>query len=217
MYAERSRGFRLRPASLGAALAINGGIIAALLTANPDVIERIVPRSPIRSIFEPAPEPTPPPPERPRPRDERPSPQPTADPLPERPLDPSPLPPWTTDTGIKTGTGGDIVTGTGTGGGGDVIVPPVFVAAAFDPRYAGDLQPPYPDTLRDAGIEGAVKLRVLIAPDGRVARIEALEGNSALVKVATRHALARWRFRPATRGGVPEESWKVMVVRFRIE
>lgn len=29
-------------------------------------------------------------------------------------------------------------------------------------------------------------------------------------------ALAKWRFKPATRGGVAEESWKPMTVRFEI-
>ena len=31
------------------------------------------------------------------------------------------------------------------------------------------------------------------------------------------HALAKWRFKPATRGGVPEESWKIMTVRFTLD
>jgi protein TonB len=29
--------------------------------------------------------------------------------------------------------------------------------------------------------------------------------------------LSKWRFKPATRGGDPEESWRVMSVRFEIE
>lgn len=217
MYAERSRGFQLRPASLGAALAINGGVIAALLLANPDIVERIAPRPPIE-IFDPAPEPSPPPPEHPKPHSERPSPQPTADPLPRSPIDPPPLPPLPGNPDLQTGTGGGagigIEGGTGTT---EVVVTPVFVAASYDPRYADDLQPPYPDTIRDAGTEGAVRLRIVIGVDGRVIRAEGLAGDPALLKVATRHALARWRFKPATRGGVPEESTKVMVVRFRIE
>lgn len=217
MYAERSHGFHLRPASLGAALAINGGIIAALLTANPDVIERIVPRSPI-AIFTPTPEPSPPPPDRPKPRSEHPAPRPTAEPLPQRPVDPPLLPPIPGNPDIQTGTGGGTVLGTDGGTGtSEAFVTPVFVAATYDQRYLADLQPPYPDEIRDSGTEGAVRLRIVIGANGRVIRAEGLEGDPALLRVATRHALARWRFKPATRGGVPEESTKVMVVRFRIE
>lgn len=216
MYAERSRGFQLRPASLGAALAINGGIIAALLTANPEVIERIIPADPLK-VFTPQPDPTPPPPERPKPRSQQPNPQPTTDPLPQRPIDPPPLPPLPGGD-VQTGTGGGVATGTEGGTGTtQVVVTPMFVAATFDSRYLDDLQPPYPDTIRDAGTEGVVRLRIVVGANGRVIRADGLEGDPALLKVATRHALARWRFRPATRGGVPEESTKTMVVRFRIE
>jgi protein TonB len=92
-----------------------------------------------------------------------------------------------------------------------------FVGAAIDPRYAGDFQPDYPDTARDAGREGVVQLRVRIGVDGRVKQVERISGDDMFWRVASRHALARWRFTPATRGDVPEESWRVMTVRFRLD
>ena len=60
-------------------------------------------------------------------------------------------------------------------------------------------------------------MRVLIGTDGRVKAVELVSSDSPGVFEETRRrALARWRFKPATRGGVAEESWKEMTVRFQI-
>lgn len=217
MYARRfADGPRFRPASLGAALAINGGVIAALLLVSPEVI-RTVPIPPLIT-FTPAPEPSPPPPD----------PQPTSDIKQPRPVPTAlPDPGKTTDelkeavdtsTGVfPTGDGGDIA---GTGDIGTKVYPPplpALIGATFDPRYAADIEPPYPDAARDAGTEGVVKLRLTIGINGRVTRAEPLGGDPILTRAAVRHVLARWRFKPATRGGVPEESSRVMTVRFRLD
>ena len=63
----------------------------------------------------------------------------------------------------------------------------------------------------------AAKVRVLIGTDGRVKAIEQISSDSpGFFEETRRRALAKWRFKPATRGGVPEESWKVMTVHFQI-
>ena len=60
----------------------------------------------------------------------------------------------------------------------------------------------------------AVKVR---STDGRVKAVELVSTDSPGFFAETkRRALAKWRFKPATRGGVAEESWKVMVVHFQI-
>lgn len=216
MYAQRyADGSGIRPVSLGAAIAINGAVVAALLFAVPDLVE-VLPR-PRLSTFTPAPEPTPPPPD-PRPTTEvdrksaRPTPQPTSAPRPDEPV--------ASDTRLGDGPaiGGD------GGAGGEAVIarappvlPPAFVGAVFDPRFLADIEPPYPDSLRDAGIEGVVRLRIVIGADGRVKHAEPLGGDQMLARIAVRHVLARWRFRPATRGEVPEESTRVMSVRFRLD
>ena len=98
------------------------------------------------------------------------------------------------------------------------LPPSVRVAAQFDPRHAGSLQPPYPPTAERAQREGVVRLRVTIGADGRVKAVERLSATSdAFWEVTQRHALARWRFRPATLDGRPIESSKTMTVTFRIE
>lgn len=218
MYASRfAEGSRFRPASMGAAIVINGGVVAALLLASPELIPRIVPDPPIQTIdILPEPKPLPKPTRAAEPRADRPQPQPTtpiAAPSPKvdvmtiRPIDFVGAEPAGNPTGTPTGT---------TESRSEPVVPPLFVTAREDPRYLADFQPPYPDYERDAGREDVVRLRVLIGIDGRVKQVERIGGRDSFARVATAHALAKWRFRPATRGGVPEDSWRVMTVRFQL-
>ncbi|HEX8642198.1 MAG TPA: energy transducer TonB [Allosphingosinicella sp.] len=94
---------------------------------------------------------------------------------------------------------------------------PVRVAAQVDPRFAGALQPPYPTSELRAEREGTVRVRVTIGADGRVKAIEKISATSdAFWEATQRHALARWRFRPATLDGRPVESTKTMNVLFEM-
>lgn len=219
MYASRYDGSRAsRPLSAGAALLINGALVAGLIFAAP----QIVPRDPERT-FTTTHIPNRPPPD----------PEPTVEPRresvvkpttpPIRQLDPIViLPP----TGPVLGTTTDPIRPTfdppvGPGTGGVVIdppiAPPVLTAADIDPRHAGAFQPDYPGVELRAGREGVVKVRVLIGVDGRIKAVEQVASpSSAFFDATRRHALSRWRFKPATRDGIPVESWKTMTVRFQI-
>lgn len=96
-------------------------------------------------------------------------------------------------------------------------VPPL-VGAAQDARFARDFQPQYPAIEQRAQRSGSVSVRVLIGTDGRVKAVEQVSASSpAFFEATRRQALGKWRFRPANRGGVAEESWKMMTVRFRID
>lgn len=100
----------------------------------------------------------------------------------------------------------------------DPPAPPKLVFADLDPRYAGGFQPDYPAREQRGGIEGTARVRVLIGIDGRVKAVEQVSADSpGFFEETRRRALSKWRFKPATRGGVPEESWKVMTVRFEIK
>ena len=116
----------------------------------------------------------------------------------------------------ETGT----LTGTGTGRVEIVdppIVPPVFVDAAIDARFARDLQPTYPAGERRAENEGRVVIKVLVGVDGRVKLGERVSATSdAFWQATLQRALAKWRFRPATRDGVPVEAWRTMTLRFEL-
>jgi protein TonB len=65
------------------------------------------------------------------------------------------------------------------------------------------------------GNPGKVTVRVLIGTDGRVKQVEPVTATSDAFFRATRdQALRRWRFRPGTRDGVPQEAWRTMSVTF---
>src|SRR3546814_20810836 len=89
--------------------------------------------------------------------------------------------------------------------------------AQVHPLYAGQFQPDDPRREERAGIEGIVTVRVLIGTDGRVKAVELVRGHSpAFFEATKKRALSKWRFKPATRGGVAEESWREMTVRFQL-
>lgn len=111
--------------------------------------------------------------------------------------------------------------GTGADAGGTAIpdpVPnPVMIGAIRDPRFAGAFQPPYPPALERERVEGSARVRVRIGVDGRVISVEDVSSTDPrFFAAAQRQALARWRFRPATRDGVAVESTQVLTVQFRM-
>jgi protein TonB len=96
-----------------------------------------------------------------------------------------------------------------------VVTKPVIVDAFVESRYQGLLQPPYPPEEQRAGNSGRVVLRVLVGTDGRVKQVEkVLAASDAFFAAAQRQALGKWRFKPATKDGVPIEQWKTMSLRF---
>jgi len=124
-----------------------------------------------------------------------PDPRPQADaPPPARPLPPSPPP---------------------------ALSPPVLLTAPSDALTETETTAVLLDRqlltpqLRVAALEGRVVLAILVRADGSVAQvtIRAGSGNEVLDTAAVRAAGA-WRFRPATRDGVPTEAWAIIPVRF---
>lgn len=97
------------------------------------------------------------------------------------------------------------------------IPDPVVVAARPD-MSADAMQPPYPSALARAEIEGRAEIRILIGADGRVKQVESIAATDPGFFEATRQqALRHWRFKPATRDGIPIESWRTMTVRFQLQ
>jgi protein TonB len=77
--------------------------------------------------------------------------------------------------------------------------------------------PVYPMMARRHGLEGTVVLRVLVSETGGVgqAAVEASSGCADLDKAAV-EAVRKWRFIPATRGGVAVAVWVRQPVTFRL-
>jgi protein TonB len=96
----------------------------------------------------------------------------------------------------------------------DVVETPVTA----DPRYAAALQPNYPAAMRRAGKEGRVVVRIRVSPQGQVLQVEPVSSpDPAFFAETQRHALKKWRFKPATQDGRPVESWYVVSILFRLE
>ncbi len=95
--------------------------------------------------------------------------------------------------------------------------PPVLVEARRHPRYLDDFQPPYPARLEREQVEGRARVTVTINAAGRVTAVtDAGSTDPGFFEATRRHALSRWRFLPATRGGEAIESTQTLSVQFRI-
>lgn len=222
MYADRYERSKPNPVSLTAAIGINAVLVGALLFSAPDIATHIEKRFTSYDVpIVPPPEPIKPEPVKETKAATTPREAMVVTPIPDvrTPTDALPmgtfdlpkLPP--TDLGLPS-------SGAGTGGGPITVDPPrpapVIVGAQPDPRAA--FQPDYPPSERRAGAEGTVTVRVLVGADGRVKSVERVDAaNDAFYDATRRQALNRWRFRPATRDGVPYETWRTMTVRFVLE
>lgn len=225
MYAQRyNGGGKGKSVGLGAAIAVNAGLLALLMTTGV-VPTKMRPDKPLMTEHIPL-DLTPPPEPIEQPRVDRVEPSPAPLPFTPRPIIdlPVPAPDLTATTILPPMPPPSLpLTGTGPGSGvGSATVParpapPALIGAEIDPRFARAFQPDYPAAERRAEREGRVVVRVLIGIDGRVQAVEQVSAASpGLFEATQRHALARWRFKPATRGGAPVESWKTMTLRFEL-
>lgn len=70
---------------------------------------------------------------------------------------------------------------------------------------------PYPDLARSMGLQGVVKLDVLVSPDGSVKETQIKGGHPVLAQAAV-NAVRRWKWEAATR-----ESHEIVEVKFTPE
>jgi TonB family protein len=73
----------------------------------------------------------------------------------------------------------------------------------------------YPEDAERQGIEGTVKLRVLITRDGAVQSVQVVSGPSLLAGAAV-NAVRQWRYQPTLLGDQPVEIAQDITVVFRI-
>ena len=222
MHTERYQPSASRPASAGASLLVLAAVGFGLTLVGPGMLPEKFVEKVLRTTNIPIEQPTPVPP----------PPRPETDKVVERRTTPAPHQP---DQLVKTPTSAGSFTSTdnfppvtsdppadpGPGSSGPTVVdppkPPVMIGATVDPRYSDSLQPPYPSSEIRAQTQGKLTARVLVGVDGRVKAIEILKTPSKGLSEATRrHALAKWRFKPATRDGVPYEDWMTMTLNFRL-
>lgn len=221
MYAERYAPRRVNRGSLGLSVGIVGGLVAAGMLASP-VVQHIIHDRPL-PIYVVKPTPPPPPDPLPKPQphlQSKSAPQPRIDhPVQQVPTEPKipyagpPEQPTAADPGTSDGPPMEAVTAEP-----PKPAPPVLTPPGIDARYMRDFQPLYPPAERRAGRDGLVTLKVLVGIDGRVREaVQLMATSDAFWSVTERQALSRWRFKPATRDGIPVEAWRTMTVRFRME
>ena len=97
-------------------------------------------------------------------------------------------------------------------------VGPVEETPVFWKMKPLETRPPvYPPRCLRMGIEGTVRVRVLVGEDGRVQEVTIgkSSGEAALDESAM-DAVSRWRFEPARRNGVPVRAWAVVPIEFKL-
>ena len=84
------------------------------------------------------------------------------------------------------------------------------------PEPIEQVQPAYPKSARDRGLEGDVKIRITVDVDGRVteAAVESSTADPSLTDAAM-DAVTQWKFIPAKKMGQPVEASIVIPFRFR--
>ncbi|WP_018290780.1 TonB family protein [Verrucomicrobium sp. 3C] len=90
--------------------------------------------------------------------------------------------------------------------------------SSAQPDYVRNPPPAYPEECRCRGEQGTVLVKVLVSPRG-TAQSVALSRSSGFGPLdrAALDAVRRWRFRAATMGGMPVESYVMVPIRFVLE
>lgn len=91
-------------------------------------------------------------------------------------------------------------------------------SSGAQPDYLRNPPPPYPEECRCRGQQGTVVVKVLVSPRGTAESVvlSRSSGFGPLDRAAI-EAVRRWRFRAATMGGIPIESYVMVPIRFVLE
>jgi TonB family protein len=81
------------------------------------------------------------------------------------------------------------------------------------PTLISRVEPEYPDSAREAGATGIVRLRATIGADGKVKSVKPLGGDALLIEPAI-EAVRQWTYDPVIRNGVPLESEAAIELNF---
>jgi len=87
--------------------------------------------------------------------------------------------------------------------------------AAAEDSLIGRIEPDYPETARQQGIQGDVVLEVHIAADGGVQDVQAISGPPVLAQAAI-EAVQQWKFKPRSVKGSPVEMETRITLKFRL-
>jgi TonB family protein len=82
-------------------------------------------------------------------------------------------------------------------------------------KLVQEVAPAYPDAAKQAGIEGMVKLRAVVAKNGAVQGIKVLSGEGILANAAV-EAVRQWRYQPTWIDGRPVNVVTTITVDFHL-
>ena len=93
-----------------------------------------------------------------------------------------------------------------------------LVESRYDVRSLNNPKPPYPFAARRNGMEGSVVLRAHVLEDGHCAEVKLMTSSGHdLLDNSALETVKRWRFVPASRGGVAVASWVEIPITFRLQ
>jgi TonB family protein len=95
--------------------------------------------------------------------------------------------------------------------------PPLQVAPdVMENRLAHEVAPEYPESARQAGVQGTVLLGIVVSPDGAVTQIKPVSGPDVLSRAAI-DAVRWWRYQPYLVNGQPASVQSTVTVHFKLE
>jgi periplasmic protein TonB len=97
------------------------------------------------------------------------------------------------------------------------VTAPITLPLADVEQADNQYRAPYPKMSQRLGEEGRVLLRVMVGPDGKPtsATVSKSSGSEHLDRAGI-DTVMRWRFKPGTRGGVPEAMSVLQPVDFKL-
>ena len=83
-------------------------------------------------------------------------------------------------------------------------------------RLIAPVKPIYPQSARDAGIEGTVHLQGVIGADGTLTALRVVSSNDADLAAAALESAKQWRYRPTLLNNIPVEVVTDIDMEFRL-
>jgi len=90
------------------------------------------------------------------------------------------------------------------------------VADVIRPRPIFAPDPSYPDAARQRAVSGVVTLRLDVLPDGSTNNIRIVKSLDPTLDQSAVETVARWKFKPATKAGIPVKTEINVAVSFRL-
>ena len=85
------------------------------------------------------------------------------------------------------------------------------------PKVLHKVDPDYTEEAKAAGIDGTVRLSVVVGADGQARAITVVRGLDAGLDLKAIEAVEKWHFQPGTKDGEPVPVWAQIEIIFRIK